>query len=75
MSRKEMQKYRVFAVLKDNGDVLLFRKFKLLPNRYIQVGNNEPEPIDNYGNWMLLRNDVTEERAYELFNLHKLHSR
>jgi hypothetical protein len=62
----EQSQYKVFGVFR-NGDVKLTKNFKLLPDNYIQVGNNEPAPIEDYGDYMLFKNDVTKEEAYDLF--------
>jgi len=62
----EKSEYKVFAVF-NNGDVKLTKNFKLLPDGYIQVGDNEPTPIEDYGDYMLFKNDVTKEEAFDSF--------
>jgi len=64
--KKKKTQYKVLAVFR-NGNVLLIKDFKLLPNRYVQIGSNEPFPIEDCGNWILLKEDVTEEEAFQAF--------
>ncbi len=58
--------YIMFATF-NNGNVKLTKNFKLLPGRYIKVGNNDPVPIEDYGDWKLFKHEVTEDEAYQLF--------
>jgi len=58
--------YKVFATFND-GKVRLYKNFILLPNSYISVNGNEPTPIEDYGEWALFEEDVTEEQALERY--------
>jgi hypothetical protein len=58
--------FKTFAVFV-NGGVILHKNFTLHPDRYIQVNENEPVPIEDYGDWMLFHDDVNEEEAFEKF--------
>lgn len=59
--------YKVFAIF-INGTARLIRNFVLLPDRYIKIGDNEPTPIEDYGDWMLFENEsITEEKAFDVF--------
>ena len=39
-------------------------KATLLPDRYIQIGDNEPTPIEDYGDYLLTWEDISEEEAH-----------
>jgi len=56
----------VFATF-SNGSAKLERNFKLLPDNYIQVKDNDPAPIEDYGDYMLCPKEVTEDEAFEAF--------
>jgi hypothetical protein len=58
--------YKIFAVFQ-NGNVKLYNDFKLYPNRYIQVGNDERTPIEDYGDYMLFKKNVTADEAHTEF--------
>jgi len=62
----EKKEYKVFAVFM-NGAVKLIKNFKLLPYNYIQVMEQEPVPIEDYGDFMFFESDVTEESAFNMF--------
>lgn len=57
---------KTFAIF-SNGEVQLFTVFRLFSNSYIKIENNEPCPIEDYGNWMLFNTFVTEEEAFAKF--------
>lgn len=58
--------YKVFATF-NNGETKLHTNFRLLRDRYIIVNNGEPTPIEDYGNWMLFENLVSEAEAFEKY--------
>jgi hypothetical protein len=59
-------KYKVFAFFK-NGNIILIKNFKLLPDNYIQVSKYEPVPIEDYGDYMFFKDDITEKEVFNLF--------
>lgn len=61
-----MRNYKTFAVFV-SGNVVLVTDFKILPDNYIRVGNNQPEPIEDFGDYMLFDRIVSKEEAWEEF--------
>ena len=58
--------YKTFAVI-HNGYANVHTNFKLLPNSYIQVNDNEPTPIEDYGNWLISEEVLNAEQAMDKF--------
>lgn len=54
-----------FFTFSDSGDVRRYENFKLLPDRYISVNDNEPLPIEDYGNYLLTDEKLTDSEAWE----------
>ena len=61
-----MKDYKICAVFV-SGDVILVTDFKILPGNNIQVGNSEPGPIEDFGDYMLFDRIVSKEEAWEEF--------
>jgi hypothetical protein len=61
-----MSKYKTFALF-ISGDVVLITDFKVLPYQQIQVGNNEPEHLADFGDYMLFDRIVSKEEAWSEF--------
>lgn len=56
-----------FYTFTDSGDVMKHTEFTLLPDRYIRIKGQEPTPIEDYGNYLLTPETLTDSQAWDRF--------
>lgn len=54
-----------FFTFSDSGDVRRYENFTLLPDRYISVNGEEPQPIEDFGNYLLTDQTLTDLEAWD----------
>lgn len=46
---------------------MLYSEFELLPDSFIRLGNGPATPIEDFGDFMFFKEEVTEDEAFDAF--------